>query len=238
MRVVVAENLEVRAGQAFNDDGSVKSNHPSPNGNSENYVEYASNTSFFDAGPNGGLEDIDTDDLPVATVNRRDQNVNGDVKIQVATNVDTTTVTFTDILEIENKGTDAVKVGISYDRNANQYGDDVNVGGDPQTEITQQTVQHIYRLIGHGTGTFGSGRISPDQSDTSDDPANVAEIGSGETIPVDLKVDLNDMFGFLDVQSQITDEATLNGDPFQGRIDTVDLLDEITVGIEDPDNPF
>lgn len=46
MRVVVAEDLEVRAGQAFNDDGIINTS----NGDitPSNYVEYASNTDFFD----------------------------------------------------------------------------------------------------------------------------------------------------------------------------------------------
>jgi hypothetical protein len=233
MRVVVAENLEVRAGQAFNNDGTIKSNHPDSNGNPNNFVKYASNSSFFDAGPSGGLEDIDTDDLPVATVNRRDQNVNEDVKIQVATDVDTTSVTFHDILEIVNNGTDSVKVGISYDRDDNQYGDDVNVGGSPQSDITQQTVQHVYRFIGHGDGTFGSGRISPNQSSQNDDPANVAQIDPGGTIPIDLKIDLSDMFDYINVKDNIKDHANPTGNPFQGRVDTVDMLDELTVGVED-----
>lgn len=245
MRVIVAENLEVRAGQAFEDDGTINTS----NGDitPSNYVEYASNPSFFDPSSDPepqGLADIDSDDLPVATVNRRDNNVNGDVKIQVAVNVDTTSVRFNDILEIENKGTSSVKVGISYDRQggtgsgAGQYGSDVNVGGSTGSEITEQTVQHVYRFIGFGTGTFGSGRISPNQSNTNDDPDNVAKIDPGTTIPVDLKIDLSKLFGFVDVQTQIEDAATLTGGLFQGRRDTVDLLDAITVGVEDPNNPF
>lgn len=242
MRVVVAENLEVRAGQAFNDDGTVRSSsHPDFDGDPSNYVEYASNTSFFDPSSDPepqGLDAIDSDVLPVATVNSRDQNVNENVEIQVATDIDTTSVTFEDILEIENNGTESVKVGISYDRGSNQYGDDVNVGGDTTTEITQQTVQHVYRFIGYGTGTFGSGRISPDESTVDDDPENVAQIEPGTTIPVDLQIDLSKFSGFVDIQSIIEDEATLAGDPFQERRDTVDMLDAITVGVEDPNNPF
>jgi hypothetical protein len=79
MRVVVDKRLEVRAGQAFNDDGKINAN--SGNTNQSNYVEYASNESFFEDSSNPNpdpeeLVDIDSNDLPVATVNRRDQNVN------------------------------------------------------------------------------------------------------------------------------------------------------------------
>jgi len=245
MRVVVADGLELRAGQAFNDDGSINT----ANGDitPANYVEYGTNSTFFDLSSDPepqGFVDIGRDNLPVATVNRRDQNVNQDVKIQIATNVNTTSVTFNHILEIENNRTDPVNVGISYDRDgqtrpgAGQYGDDVNVGGSTAGEITEQTVQHMYRFIGFGTGTFGSGRISPNQSDTSDDPANVAKIDPGTTMPIDLKVDLSALFSFINVQNQIEDAATLSGGPFQERRDTADLLNEITVGVEDPNNQF
>lgn len=248
MRVVVDKRLEVRAGQAFNDDGTINANNG--NINQSNYVEYASNETFFENSSNPDPEelvDIDNNDLPVATVNRRDENINEDVKIQVAVNVDTTndSVTFTDILEIENNSTDSVKAGISYDRQggtgsgAGQYGEDVNVDGNTGGEITEQTVQHIYRFIGFGTGTFGSGRISPNQSNKSDHPADVAKIDPGATIPVNLKVDLSLLFGFIDVQSQIESAATLTGgNPFQRKRDMVDLLDAITVGVEDPNNRF
>jgi hypothetical protein len=245
MRVVVAEDLEVRAGQAFNDDGTINTS----NGDitPSNYVEYASNTDFFDPSSDPepqGLVDIDSDDLPVATVNRRDSNVNGDVKIQVAVNVDTNSVTFNDILEIENKGTSSVKVGISYDRQgktgfgAGQYGDDVKVGGNTSNEVTEETVQYVYQFIGYGgTGTFGNGRISPDENDSGDDPANVAKIDPGAKISIDLELDLDPLFG-PPVQSHIEDRALTGSNPFQQKRDTVNLLDAITVGVEDPNNPF
>jgi hypothetical protein len=67
----------------------------------------------------------------------------------------------------------------------------------------------------------------------------VAKIDPGATIPVNLKVDLSLLFGFIDVQSQIESAATLTGgNPFQRKRDTVDLLDAITVGVEDPNNRF
>lgn len=228
MRVVVDEGLEVRAGQAFNDDGSVRDPHPN-NGDSDNYVPYDSNSSFFDPGPSGGLEDIDADDLPVATVNRRDQNVNGDVKIQVATDVDTTSVRFYDILEIVNNSADRVEVGIKYEDD--QYGDHVDVGGSTADNINERTVQHVYRFIGHGQNI--TGRISPDETVPGNAPNTVVEIKSGERIPVDLKIDLSNLFGLTDddydAQENIKEEANPTGNLFNGRIDTVDLLDEITV---------
>jgi hypothetical protein len=243
MRVVADKRLEVRAGQAFNDDGTINTN----NGDitPSNYVEYASNTDFFDPSSDPepqGLVDIDSNDLPVATVNRRDQNVNGDVKIQVAVDVDTNSVRFTDILEIENNSTNSVKVGISYDRQggtgpgAGQYGDDVNVGG---TNLNEFTVQFVYQFICKDPGgTFSSKRISPNEQDSGDEPTDTAKIKPGKKILVDLKVDLNPQFG-PNVQSQIESAATLTGsNPFQPKRDTVDLLDAITVGVEDPNNPF
>jgi hypothetical protein len=258
MRVVVADGLEVRAGQAFNDDGSINT----ANGNitPSNYVEYATNSTFFDLSSDPepqGLVDIDSDDLPVATVNRRDENVNEDVKIQVATSIDTTSVTFHDILEIKNNGTSPVNVGISYDRNTqtdsvtdttanpdssfNQYGDDVNVAGNTGTEITDATVQHIYQFTVPDPNSNQPNIISPSLNSTGDEPTEVQTIGPGGKIQLSLSVDISDIvtvLGNVDVQSQIEDAATLSGSPFQEKRDTVDLLDGITVGIEDANNQF
>ncbi|WP_434522739.1 hypothetical protein [Halorubrum sp. AS12] len=108
MRVVAAENLEVRAGQAFNDDGTVRtSGNPNFDGDPSNYVEYDSNSAFFD--PGLGIADLRI--LTSTTLRPRQSAVaiktSKDVEIQVATYVDTT-VTFTDIVQIENDGTDPV----------------------------------------------------------------------------------------------------------------------------------
>jgi len=254
MRVVVDKRLEVRAGQAFNDGGTINANNG--NVNQSNYTEYVSNETFFENSSNldpEELVDIDSDDLPVATVNRRDQNVNGDVIIQVAVDVDTTSVTFNDILEIENQTEDSVEVGIGYDRNTqtssltdssansnsnfNQYGEDVNVGGT--SGVTAGIVQKIYQFTVPDPSSSGDNTISPTSKSTKDEPGEVQSIPAGSQIQVSLRVDLSNILGIIDVQDRIKNQTQFNpSNPFQQKRDTVDLLDAITVGVQGPNNPF
>lgn len=225
LRVISAEKLEVRAGPAFNDDGSVRS------GYTDRYVAYedTAESMFFDN--NGGLNKITTDDSPVATVNAREDNVNNELSLETAISLGDDGVIFEDILEIANIGTVDKRVGISYDRDQGQYGDDVNVGGNVGNELTTLDVQSVYRFIAD------TERISPNQNlvgEEIDDPATFVQIESGQTLPIDLEIDLTTWdIGIVngDPKEHIRQEAQL-GDPFSGSIDTVDLLDSITVGTE------
>lgn len=232
MRVRVAEDLEVRAGQAFEDDGTVRS------GFGEKYVEFSDNDSFF--GQNEGLEDITTDDLPVATVNRRDENVNADVNIQLAVPINgDDVITFEDILEVENRGTGAVEIGISYDREDGQYGADVKEDGEQGTDVTPELVQHVYQFIvpKEDSRRDRPTRISPDDSELDDDRPNLEdEIQPGETISLDLEVHLRDWEPFVTYDTrQIIRDAVETGNVFEEpTLATVDMLDEIRVGT-DPD---
>lgn len=233
-RVITAEDLRVRAGQAFEDDGSVSDD---PNKNyEEQFVAYeeTADSMFFDNA--GGLNNISKDEIPVATVNSRDENNNEDLVIETAISLDNNDnkIVFEDILEIKNLGTSSKNVGISYDREQDQYGDDVNVGGDHDNELTGLDIQSIYRFIDDNDS-----RISPDEGqvgiETVDDPENFVEIAPNETHPIHLEIDL-DNWGNILVQSEpkehILQEAELD-DPFEGSIDTVDMLDGITFGTEE-----
>jgi len=185
MRVAVAPELEVRAGQAFDDDGSVREEFE------DDFVEFESNDSFFEG---DGLEDIERDDLPVATVNRRDENINDGVELQVAVPLilegdEEDKHTFEDILEIENRGDTTAEVGISYDREEDQYGEDVNVDGNPIDEISPQTVQLIYQFVGKGEGISGTADLSPDPNEDDDDPEEFANIDPGEVININAHPD-------------------------------------------------
>jgi len=230
-RVITAKNLRVRAGQAFAADGSVNENE---NKNyKERFVAYEEtpDSMFFDN--NGGLNNISKEDIPVATVNPRDKNNNEELVIESAISLDSNGVVFEDILEIQNLGTSTESVGISYDRDKDQYGDDVNVDGDAGNELTEIDVQSVYRFIADNE------RISPSQNtigiNERDDPANFVEVDPTETVQIDLKIDFSPWdLGFNlegNPEELILQEAQLN-DPFAGSTDTVDMLDSITVGTE------
>lgn len=140
---------------------------------------------FFDN--NGGLNNISKEEIAVATVNPREENNNDNLVLECAISLDNEGVAFEDILEIENRGSSTEGIGISYNRDQNQYGEDVNVGGDIGNELTTLDVQSVYRF------TADTERISPNQNllgEEIDDSANFIQIEPGETLPIDLKIDL------------------------------------------------
>lgn len=101
MTAIVEENLELKAGAAFNDDGTVRDAYQ------DQYVSYPSHDSFFQDGSDP-LADISRDEVPVATVSPRDTTVNDEVEMQVALSIENSTDTFLfeDFLRITNNGGD------------------------------------------------------------------------------------------------------------------------------------
>lgn len=123
-RVRVARGLEVRAGPAFNDDGSIDTSNS--NIDTDLYIDPrdTGNTvgeDFYD-GSDLGLV-FDNRDPPLATVSARGDGVsddyagiNEDLAVYVVPSIDENT-SFDDLLEIVNVGTNTVDgVGILYDR--------------------------------------------------------------------------------------------------------------------------
>ena len=222
-RVFSAEKLAVRAGAAFENPET-----------DEKFVAYDDSTdSLFN---NSGLNNISADDLPVATVNdeRNDQLI-----IETAIALDDDGVRFEDILEVSNLGTVDKEVGISYDRQggsgagAGQYGGDVTVGGDHQTELTDVDVQQVYRFEATPDGAGSPIQLSPDPTEVGDDsPSNTIEIGAGETKSLTLEIDFGGGLYEPNSEKHIFDAADLGG-AFTGSIDTIDMLDGITFGAND-----
>lgn len=240
-RVITAGKVSVRAGPAFDDDGSVgDGTFEDTDGETiayeERYVAYADteDSMFFE--PGDGLNDIEVDDIPVATVNAREDNVNEDLEMETAISVsqEKEQMVFGDMLGIENTTGDTVEIGIGYDRDADQYGDDVDEDGDLEEDVTPNLVQHIYQFR-----AGGDNRISPDPGDGDDFPdeneaGDWEAIDPGETVSIDLQIDLTDwefLLGAANTKEILRDEA--DEDPFETTVNTVDLLDEITVGTRD-----
>jgi hypothetical protein len=232
-RVIATENLDAAAGDAFNTDGTVNQSNPT----ADQYVEYDSNDTFYDG--SGGLSDISRSEIPVATVNERQTNLNGDVDIQAAISIsnDTDTPIFEDILQVENPTNSPQSVGIMYDREggqigdsgAGQYGSDVTLRTDPRNGLTQHDVQSIFRL------QIGSTRISPDHTTDSDDPDNYVSISANTTRQIDLQIDLTpyDSGGYTDIDPKAhVREAADTEAGFGDTIDTVDMLDRVTLGVD------
>ena len=133
LRVRVAEGLEVRAGRAFNDDGSVDASNANIT-NTDLYIDPKETGStvgedFYDGDKLGPV--FDERDPPLATVSARGDSVSNDyagineqLEVYIVPSLEDNT-SFDDLLEIKNTGTDTVSgVGILYDRVKGQYGDD------------------------------------------------------------------------------------------------------------------
>ncbi|ERH06249.1 MAG: hypothetical protein J07HN4v3_01861 [Halonotius sp. J07HN4] len=238
---IVNETLEVKAGAAFNDDGTVRSSYE------DQYVPYPSNDSFFQDGSDP-LDDISRDDAPVATVSPRDTTVNNELEMKVALSIENSTDTFLfeDFLRIENNGGDQKDVAIRYDRDNKaydpngQYGEDVIVGGSFSNELSHHDVQHTYQFVTRDPANNTELRLSPNpttsEGGTEDDnPTKSRIVDLGDSIQVDLQIDLTELIvntlggSFrLDPKEHIRD-AVGTSTNFGDSITTVDLLDAITV---------
>jgi hypothetical protein len=233
---IVDENLEVKAGAAFDDDGTVRSSYD------DQYVPYPSKDSFFQTGSDP-LDDISRDDAPVATVSPRDTTVNDDLEIKVALSIENNTDTFRfeDILRVKNNGGDDKNVAIRYDRDNEdydpngQYGEDVNVPGDFENELSQNDVQHVYQFKSFNPANDTDLLLSPNPDKSEDKPFESKIVEPGDSFQIDLKIDLrehtvNTVLGSVtaDTKENIRDAIDTTAS-FGDSITTVDLLDAITV---------
>lgn len=181
IRVVTGKGLIVEAGNAFLDDGEVNNTKSY----SDKYVNFTNTGDFFDdSGSTTDLDQIDIDDLPVATVNPRDGNSNGDVILRVAVDPATNTTTFNNILRIRNIGdSDQDNVGIAYKSDDfTGYGSAVSNSND----ISNDDVKGIIQFKA-GTGS-GKSIISPVAGviGSGEAPYDPISIGAGETADVNL----------------------------------------------------
>lgn len=147
-RVITAGQLTAQAGEAFADDGSVREGtRTTPDGDfdyEDKYIAYESASSFFQSGD--GLDEIDSEEIPVATVIPRDEGTNEELDIETALSLEEDILRFPDILSVENTTGEDFEIGIGYDRDADQYGDDVDEDGEIFEDVTPNLVQHIYQF--------------------------------------------------------------------------------------------
>ena len=238
IRVINPQDMKLRPGVAFRDNGSVRETDgfgPTESDSDYNYSEYyTENTTFFeeeDPSNPEGLKNISQSDVPVATVNRRDKNIDGDIEIQTAISLDKwdgNPFYFENILEVENRSGGQQNVAIKYENN---YGSDINVNSSqPQEDIIRDDVQSIYKFwVKKQTTTY---HISPEPLSTNvEEPAESAPLLAGETVQLDLEIDLGTYgtrFTTYDPKQGIKNAQ--EGLGFGGGVDTVNLLDAIKIG--------
>jgi len=245
INAIVDQNLEVKAGAAFNDDGTVRSGEDKDY--EDQYVSYPSNDSFFQSGSDP-LDDISRDDAPVATVSPRDSTVNDELDIKVALSIENSidTFLFEDMLRVKNNGGDDKNVAIRYDRDNEaydrngQYGEDVIVGGSFSNELSHHDVQHVYQFVTRDPANGTDLRLSPDPTTSEggtkdDEPTESRIVDPGDSIQVDLRVNLNSLtVNTLGGSYTLNPKKHIRGAidttaGFGDSITTVDLLDAITV---------
>lgn len=218
-RVVVEDDLLVEAGAAFRDDDDEY-------GNDGDNEEYAEHDGLFDGDE---LDDLDPDDLPFAYVN---DGVNEDLATAVATGLgdgDGKEEGFADLLQVTNEGNTERHVGIAF----SEVGEDVYEGPVHSNEIAD--VYEFYEDSSTNNDQISSTEITQIDTDDGgvddqDGPDNFLTVEPGETRQITLQVDTTS------VADDIL-EAAGHNDPFSSEHNTVNLVQEISIGTEHDDQP-
>ena len=194
-RVVVSEDLTFRRGDGF-----------------ENADEF--DTELEGASQDSDFEDaVDADD-PVAVHVDDGTNEDLDSVLALLNDPDNEAIEdLNDIYEIENSGAAQQDINIIF-----EFGDDVGEGNG--REVDEQTVLDLFSFeVNDGD------QISPDTyDDGQEQPPETLTIDSGDTVEIDLIIDLD---------STATDLANAaEADPFEGTEETLDLVESIEVGTD------
>lgn len=221
MRVVVDEKLTLEPGILFrdgtSDDDSFDPGASSPPG-SETLQDQDSN-SLFGGNTNAGLENIGVNDTPAAAIN---DAVDGNLFLEVAVALgETGTIGngSNGVFQVRNDTSDSQDIAIRFDT----FGPDAD--GDTN-DLSEQQAVDTFRFF-----DSGDNQISTDDPTTTPQTVdNVATVspGSVEQIYVDYDTGAH--------QTDLEDAAGITGNPFNQQTATVDLVDTISVGVEDPNN--
>ena len=216
MRVVVGQdfsnNLRVEAGDIFrNSDGNF---YPPSGSNAVNTVHDIGSTSFFSSNE---LDDLEVADLPAAGAN---DGYNDGLSLAVATAVGETAEignygTDDDgFIQVENNTPDDHDIQIEFD----SFGEDVGTASD---EVTPDQVRQIYKFYDSSGNPISTNK-------DGDIPYSIT-VASGTTEQIYLEVDTdsNDLYG------AVMDATSTNDSQFTTNQDTVDLVDTISVGVNE-----
>jgi hypothetical protein len=242
MRVVVEEgaDLLVEPGVSFRDGSNPTDSYDSTLDPTTGKFAGSDNNGIFDTGsPSTGASDalgadVDLDDLPVAFVSN---DTNGDISIQVAVALGET-ATFEDMLQVTNNTGNSVDVGIKF----SAFGVDTttnNLSG-PGDFTDKGGAVDIRNAFGAYEFTDGSNTVS---TTSIDDPptldgqviGSALSVSDGTTEQITLDVDMtsNVSAGGNDLETEVNSAASAanpGSNPFAEKEDTVQLIQEITVG--------
>jgi hypothetical protein len=239
MRVVVDDSLLVEPGISFRTGSNPGDSYDSNLDPTSGKFAGDNNGNIFDVtnpstdGSDELSSNIDVADLPVAFVSN---DTNGGINIKVAVQLGET-ATFDDLLQVTNNTGSSVDVGIKF----SAFGVDTTLTEDPSSNLTNNGGAVDIENAISAYSFLKSGSSNEISSVGTDDPPTVdgQTIGSaltvsdGNTEQIDLQVDMtsNINAGSDDLVTQAnTAASTGSGNPFQKPEDTVQLIQEITVG--------
>ena len=216
MRVVVGQqfgnNLRVDAGNIFRqNDGTF---NPGSGTNADNtvYDITGSNTEFFSGNQ---LSDLDVADLPAAGAND-DRFYNEDLSLAVATAVGETAVigdggsNDVGFIQVENNTPDDHSVQIEFE----EFGSDVTSG-----PVDEAQVRGIYTF-------YDSDRSQISESPNGNIPESVTvESGTIEQIYLVVDTETENLY------NAVIDATNTDDSPFTAEQDTVNLVNQIRVGV-------
>ena len=229
MRVVVDEDLTVEPGVIFRDGSSASASFdPSSSNTPGSTSVYNSNAySLFGDNDSDGLADISVDNLPAASANNADDG-SLSLEIAVALDVDDTIGNGQNgLIQVNNDTVDSHDIAIRF----SSFGSDVPDSGSPgSSDVTQGQVVETYQFydsdgnrISPGIGQANGNGILPDPQKVP----NTVTVDAGSTEQIYLDYDT------ATHAKDIQDAADLGDNPFNESQDTVNLVDEIEVGIEE-----
>lgn len=234
LRVAVDEELIVEPGSSLRDnDGDYDPSLSDEFYGQDNSDFFSQNASEVTQGSDESLgSDVNLGDLPAAFVSN-DQN--DDLTIKAVVEVGKSH-TFDELIQVRNTGTDSVEVGVKFQQfGVDTTGDQDNNGG----AVDEANAIGVYRFNRASDDT----QISTDAVHFSNNDIggvggqrvdNKITVDSVSTEQIDLEVDTGvNITG--PAASQIRDAANINGNPFLGQQDTVQLVNTVRFG-KNPDS--
>jgi hypothetical protein len=232
MRVVVDEDLTVEPGILFR-DGSDPNDDFAPRASNTlgSTVRNGNDAPLFGGNGNDGLNDIDVEDLPAASANNEEDG-SLDLEVAVALDVDGGQIGNgpNGLIQINNDSVDDRDVAIRF----SEFGSDVAASGSAGAdEVTEEQVVETYEFYDASDTQISTDGETANSNGILDDTQNVPNtvtVGAGETEQIHLDY-------HTDTHAQaIQDAADFDDDPFSESQDTVNLVDEIEIGVTNGTN--
>jgi hypothetical protein len=231
MRVVVDEDLTVEPGILFRDG-------PDPD---DDFAPLSSNTPYDSTvrngndsplfGGNDGLNDINVEDLPAASANNEEDGALN-LEVAVALDVDGGQIGNgpNGLIQINNDSVDDRDVAIRFSEFGSDVADSGSAGSD---EVTEEQVVETYEFYDSSDTQISTDGGTANSNGILDDTQNVPNtvtVGAGETEQIHLAY-------HTDTHAQAIQDATdFDADPFSESQDTVNLVNEIEIGVTNGTN--